>query len=230
MKKMATKPVKDNDKDIRRQRYTIQPINTKNTLTVPFKDVNESREEETSKEMSMTDPYSDVNFEGISELNSCERFRKLSNSYQLPLFKIHKTLGVLMNREYSQHLPLPLRVAPSLNVVRKRIIKRKETIFRSKKSKSVNTRKNVDFAKKLTKIEHQYFTIMNGIKVNYIRHVLSNKEIYKEYVRMSKANISFTDSEEFKSQMQKIMSQKIKYVQKTKFHKSNNKTKIIYRI
>ena len=129
-----------------------------------------------------------------SEMNSSERFNRLSNIFQLPLFEVHTTMHSLKyNRSATIFDPKKLK----RRVKKKLTAEDKEDV---KRSRTINGVKRIDAENMVQKLEprvRDYFTLMSQFKTNYLNHVLNNNKIYFQYASMSKQDLSILNTPEF---------------------------------
>ncbi len=132
-----------------------------------------------------------------SELDSSERFRKLANLCQLPLFEIHGTMHVLRQKRTLQH----------------ERGKRSNEFRKSRTMHGARTPGAQEMLQTLTQEQHKYFGHMKESKTDYMSHMLNCKQIYFQYVAVSKTNMWFLKSAEFEVMTSKLMEQKERFRQ-----------------
>ena len=143
-----------------------------------------------------------------SELNSSERFKKLSNIFQLPMFEIHNTMQAVMSRKLLETIS-----EKNGDDTPKRTKKKTKSKGQHKCLSVYGTKREgaEDMQQELTPKQYTYFSKMNEFKTDYLSHVLNHKEIYFQYVSMSKANTWFLNSAEFITRNNKLLEQKSKF-------------------
>jgi hypothetical protein len=167
----------------------------------------------------------------MSELNSSERFKKLSNFFQLPLFEVHSTMQLLRLQKSSKRHARgegegegPGEVGQhegegdtSPVTGSKLSVKDQLLVLGTKpyhKCRSALLADKPDLEKlraELTPKQEAYFALMKDIKTNYISHALNNREIYFQYVAMSRANLEFTNTPDFAREVETLLLQQPKY-------------------
>lgn len=148
----------------------------------------------------------------ISEFDVIEKLQKAENPFFLPLFEIHGTLQLLIQGSKGRYLSsvnLPDSSYANGMPLRSHSIRteEKENIQISPGSLS---EKQVNFIK-----------MVNSISTNYISHVLNNRDLYFQYVAISKSPLDFMNSEFFISRMDNLMKQKRNYERDIKLYQSN---------
>lgn len=146
----------------------------------------------------------DEGFSGLSELNSAERFSKLINLFQPPLFEVKSTMIELgrqpANKERDED--------ESFGEMR-----RVRTVEGTKRAEAE------DMTQMLTTKEFQYFTLMNQFKENYLNQALNNGKVFSQYLSLSKINSEFFHTSDFTTRRNKILAQQNKFAQNTyKYH------------
>eukprot|EP00826_Nyctotherus_ovalis_P034468 TRINITY_DN2879_c0_g2_i16.p1 TRINITY_DN2879_c0_g2~~TRINITY_DN2879_c0_g2_i16.p1 ORF type:complete len:239 (-),score=55.55 TRINITY_DN2879_c0_g2_i16:688-1404(-) len=142
----------------------------------------------------------------LSEMNSTERFNRLSNVFQPPLFEVRNTMLELMAKQ-------------QLNCGGSKSCEAEYEVLRAKTVEGTKRPEAEDMVEELTPEEFQYFTLMNQITVNYLCQALSFNKVYSQYVALSRANMAFLNSSDFLSRRKAILRQKRKFAQNTyKYH------------
>ncbi len=136
-----------------------------------------------------------------SELDSTERFNKLANLCQLPLFEIHNTMHMLREKG----LDTGEDAGPGGR--KGKGFHKSQTLYGTKR-KGAEDMKQV-----LTTKQYEYFSKIHDINTDYITHVLNHREIYFQYVAMSKSNMWYLKTAEFKVMVDKLMAQKAQFKQ-----------------
>jgi len=142
----------------------------------------------------------------LSEMNSVDRFNRLSNGFQPPLFEVRNTMLELIAKQIDQKSD-SLKDEPFSPVHKAR------TIEAIKRSDAEN------MTKKLTPEEYQYFAIMNQFTENYLGRALKYNKIFNQYATLSRINRKLLQSSDFINRRRKILKQKNKYAKNTyKYH------------
>ena len=164
----------------------------------------------------------------VSELNSSERFKKLSNFFQLPLFEIHNTMQLLRVQHQGKRVDAsegaihgPERHGREGNASPVSLSKPAEKDqhlalgakgYHKCRSTLLATKPDVDKLRgELTPKQEAYFALMKDIQSNYINHALNYPEIYFQYVAMSRANLEFTNTPEFGREVAELLLQQPHY-------------------
>ncbi len=170
------------------------------------------REAEDGDEMKRSGTLSSICSEGFSntsELNSDERKTQL---FQLPLFEIHGTIQQLIKArrllpqeeqaENQNDSPADSLSPPSRPPGKSRTMQPDKGVALEK------------LAEDLTPQQYEYFKEMYAFKGSYLLHVLHVREIYFQYVSISKNDMSYTTSHEFTTQVSRLLTQKPRFARR----------------
>jgi len=150
----------------------------------------------------MTHTLSDDLISDVSELNSSERFKKLTSIFLLPMFEVHNTMQAMkqnliktpseIHESKPEGLILPRRAQTLAGVTRTHV---------------------EDMKRELTPKQHEYFSKMNAFRGSYLSNVLNRREIYFQYVTMSKADMWYLGTQDYEKRYIEMMSQRPKFAQ-----------------
>jgi len=146
----------------------------------------------------------------ISELNSAERIAKVNNIFQLPLFEIRNTMQALAFKRKM----VDIDPESPVNLC----AEQKQRLFPCKvpyKSRSMLPGQRESFerlAADLTPKQYNFLKQMYGFKTNYLFHVLNMREIYFQYVTLSREDMTFTGCEAFQSRVKHLLKQSEHFV------------------
>ena len=151
----------------------------------------------------------------LSEISPSDRFKKIGDVLQLPMFEVQKTMlslrfnnkaTELVNKKSTEH-EVKKENLHDMNAYRKWTID------------EIKAHGIENMTAQLSSTQRQYFTIMNSFKTNYLSHVLNNNKVYFQYVSMSKQNLSFLNSEKFTKEYKLNLAQKEKFAKNIyKYH------------
>eukprot|EP00826_Nyctotherus_ovalis_P005950 TRINITY_DN11363_c0_g1_i1.p1 TRINITY_DN11363_c0_g1~~TRINITY_DN11363_c0_g1_i1.p1 ORF type:complete len:239 (-),score=52.91 TRINITY_DN11363_c0_g1_i1:507-1223(-) len=146
----------------------------------------------------------DKGFSGLSELNSAERFNKLINLFQPPLFEVKSTMIELGKQPANEERDEDEQF---------------DEVRRAKTVEGTRRAEIEDMVQILTTKEFQYFTLMNQFKENYLYQTLNDNKVFSQYLSLSKVDSEFFHASDFTARRNKILAQQNKFAQNTyKYH------------
>lgn len=182
----------------------------------------------------------------MAEFKPNEKINSIDTFFQLPLFEIHHTMYVLIQKKKTIKLASPVISKPSKenidelekiisqeNVENEVIInepankaspeKEEQTTNGHAKMpyKSVSMflakGRGVDtMAENLSPEQYAYLKKVFGFKGNYLHHSLNMREVYFQYVAVTKEMVKLSNNDKIKSQLQNLLKQTHKYPKKDK--------------
>ena len=143
----------------------------------------------------------------------------------IPMFEIHNSMAQLQHKsEPAQAQELMLAKVSSGASEEKHC--EPTTPTRLFKSRSVLPGKKnslESFENDMSEKELAYLTKLYACKTNYISHTLSTASIFLQYVRVSRADLGFTNTVWFKGEMTILMGQQGKYLRDERRYKGTAK-------
>lgn len=149
----------------------------------------------------------------LSEMNSTERFNRLSSVFQPPQFEVRNTMLELVAKQQP-------------NCANSESCEVECEVLRARTAEGMKRPEAEDMAQELSPQEFQYFTLMNQFTMNYLYQTLSFNKVYSQYVALSRANMTFLNSSDFLSRRKAVLKQKRKFAQNTyKYHGTSFSTR-----
>jgi hypothetical protein len=183
-------------------------------------DLAKSKKSSNLIEIGKKDSVSSQNSEGgysiCSELNPTERELGLGSFIKLPLFEVAKTMQYLLHLKYE--LLKQIKTANSKSEDSSRYINNSRRV---PKSCSMMEEKGIcieDFAADVSPEVYQFLKKVYSYKSNYLFHVLNMRNIYFQYVSVSRSTMSFTNTQEFLVLVEKAMLQNKNYMKDLKLY------------
>ncbi len=163
---------------------------------------------------------------GMSEFYSAEKAAPLNSVFQLPLFEIHHTMYLLAQKRDAlkeiveekndvaeEEAPSAKKPAPdqSEDLKQKKILKMpyKSCSMQQAKCEGIET-----MAADLTPRQYGFLKKVFAYKSNYLFHTLNFREVYFQYVAVTKEIMKLSTSEDVAEQLQTLMRQSKSYAKK----------------
>lgn len=157
----------------------------------------------------------DEDLNDSSELRTVERNQRMLNLLRIPIFETHDSEH--LTPEKNKEAPAVKTRESALVVTAPYVEEHKLLTYKSKTLKTAPTPSIESMGAKLTIEQHDYLKAMYEFKDYYLYYVLKKKEIFRQYVAMSKANMSFTKSKIFQEQKGNLL------LETTKFNRNTDK-------
>lgn len=161
------------------------------------------------KKESISSVGSDGVLSNTDEFNPTENRIGFSNFIKPPLFEVHNTMQFLlltMRDNAKEELPIKKEEKTPTNNTKVKMPFKSRSMFQQK-TESIEA-----LAADLTPEQYNFLKKMYGFKYNYLIHALNMREIYFQYVSISKSAMSFTNSEEFLNKVSNILELKKNYL------------------
>lgn len=157
--------------------------------------INDPQAEQVIKKESVCSQASEGHMSNTSEFNNEERLLHACKFFQLPLFEIHNTMQILVQKRTKiieeKNEPEPEPESKNCLLLEPALQKNKF------KSRSLVPGRLESFEQFETNISPQQYAFLKSLyafKTNYLFHVLSMPEIYFQYVAISKTNMGFMET------------------------------------
>ncbi len=149
---------------------------------------------------------SDAAMSNTSELNTNERSEKVNNVFRLPLFEVSG--GTIQARVEEKGPEEEVAAGPDKQVLQSH----EHAPYKSRSMKPRDKLSFESFGEELTPEQYRYFKAMYAFKTDYLIHALNMREIYFQYVMVSREDMSFTFSAPFTTRIGRLMQQAEKFV------------------
>jgi hypothetical protein len=179
------------------------PIHTITSVSKNLPEIEGNSIEVIEKRSSIASAISEGCYSNISELDISDKLRKENNLFLPPLFEVHSALQLLYQTKSEGFATSHTSVKSQARPI---------TIPRKSHSIRTEPKNNIPIeSSSLNQPLKDFIKKVNEISTNYMSHVLNNRDVYFQYVVLSKTQFSFLNTELFNMQVEGLMNLKPQY-------------------